>query len=325
MSDMKRIIFFAIGVFAAFGVSYAQQDAQFSYYMNNALFYNPAYAGAENITKITMLHRSQWSFYESSFDDGGAPQTQVFSLSSPIFKLRSGFGGHIVHDQLGAQNNLEVQGSYAYHLGFKDSKLSIGLRAGFFSQSLNWDRYRALEPEDPILTNKTGRETQIRPDLAGGIFYFHEKYYAGVSFNHLLRSTFDFGVAELRNALSNHMFLTGGHYYNISTAARLHSSFLMQTDFKQYNVTVSTIMTMMERNQEKMWVGLSVRQSEDIGLLLGYNMLKDKSLKFGYSFGYIWKDQAAKKPTSHEFLLIYQLPAIGKPDEKKEQNPRFRH
>ncbi|MEQ9166607.1 MAG: PorP/SprF family type IX secretion system membrane protein, partial [Fulvivirga sp.] len=87
----------------------AQQDAQFSYYMKNMLYYNPAFAGSEGITQITLLHRTQWAGYASTFDDGGAPQTQVFSVTTPIYKFRSGFGAHIVNDNLGPLNNLEVQ------------------------------------------------------------------------------------------------------------------------------------------------------------------------------------------------------------------------
>ncbi|MDH5381028.1 MAG: type IX secretion system membrane protein PorP/SprF [Cyclobacteriaceae bacterium] len=320
-----RILFLALFYVGLAVSTFAQQDAQFSYYMFNSLYYNPAFAGAENVTKISLLHRSQWAFYQSDFNDGSAPMSQVFSLSSPIFKIRGGFGGHIVHDQLGAQNNLEVQGSFAYHLGIKQSKISIGVRAGFFSQSLDWDMYRYIDPNDEVLAGQTGRESQVRPDMAAGIFFLNEKYYAGVSFNHLLRSTFDFGIAELRNSLTNHMYITAGHYYNISNAARLHSSALLQTDFNQYNVTLGLIMTVMDRNLEKMWIGTTLRQSEDVGLLLGYHFLKDKSLRAGYSFGYVIKDQNAKKPTSHEFMLIYELPAVGTPDKKQQQTPRFRH
>lgn len=303
----------------------AQQDAQFSYFMDNTLFYNPAFAGVENITKLSLLHRSQWAFYQSSFDDGGAPNTQVFSMTSPIFKINSGFGAHIVHDQLGPLNNLEVQGSFAYHLPINTSKLSLGIRAGFFSQTINWDNLRAIDPDDPLLVGKVNRDSQIRPDMAAGLLFMNEKYYAGVSVNHILKSSFDFGISELRNALSNHIFITGGHYYTINANARLHSTALIQSDFKQYNVTLGAIITMMQQGKDQFWGGITLRQSEDIGVLLGYYFLKDKSLKFGYSFGYVVKDQAAKEPTSHEVILTYELPTIGPVNKKQQHTPRFRH
>ena len=321
-----RKFFLLGGLFlAAVSIVNAQQDPQFSYFMYNRLYYNPAYAGVENVTRIMALHRSQWAFYQSDFDDGGAPATQVISMSSPYYKYKAGLGLHIVHDNLGPQNNLEVQFSAAYHLAIQNSKLSLGLRMGFFSQSINWGYLRAIDLDDPILQDKTGREYQTRPDMALGAWLVNEKYYAGISVNHLLKSSFDFGLNDLRNALSNHMFITGGYYYDINALAQLHGTALIQTDFKQYNVTLGAIVTMMDRGMEKMWGGLTFRQSEDIGVLLGYHFLKDKSLRFGYSFGYIVKDQAAKEPTSHEFMLIYELPPIGPVQRKIQHTPRFRH
>ena len=320
---MRRFFIFLGLTIASVGGAFAQQDAQFSYYMYNTLYYNPAFAGVENVTKLTMLHRSQWSFYQSDFGDGGAPSSQVFSFSTPLYKYKSGVGAHIVHDQLGPLNNLEFQVSGAYHLAIQQSKLSLGFRAGFFSQTMNFNLYRWQNEQDPL--NKVGSHTQIRPDMAIGALLVNEKYYAGISFNHLLKSSFDFGENVVRNALSSHMYINGGYYYNINTLARLEGSTIIQTDFKQYNFTLGAIVTLTDRGMDKMWGGLTFRQSEDIGVLLGYHFLKDKSLKFGYSFGYIVKNQAAKEPTSHEFILMYELPPIGPVLRKAQHTPRFRH
>ena len=316
---MRQFLLKGLFFLLSTGIAYAQQDAQFSYFMNNTLYYNPGFAGVEGVTKINLLHRSQWAFYESSFDEGGAPSTQVFSVSTPVYKFKSGFGAHIVRDQLGPMNNMEMQVSYAYHLGIKNSKLTLGIRSGFFSQTSNFDIYRATQPDDPLLADKTGSESQIRPDMAVGIYFRHEKYYVGASFNHILRSSFDFGFNDLRNAMANHMFFTGGNYYPINNQTMLHTSVLFQTDLKQYNITLGTIMTY----KEQVWGGITLRQSEDIGAMFGYNFLKDKSLSFGYSFGYIVKDQAAKEPTSHEVIMSYQLPPVVDVPKKKQRTPRF--
>ena len=36
-------------------LSYAQQDAQFSQYMFNTLYYNPGFAGTEGLTRFTLI------------------------------------------------------------------------------------------------------------------------------------------------------------------------------------------------------------------------------------------------------------------------------
>jgi type IX secretion system PorP/SprF family membrane protein len=139
--------------------------------MFNNLYLSPAFAGVDGVTRLTAFHRSQWVGYQSSFDDGGAPTTQMVSFNTPIFKLRSGFGGYIMNDQLGPQNNLEVQASYAYHLGIKESKLSFGIRLGMYSQTLDYNMYRYIHPGDELLKDKEGKESQVKPDMAVGIFY----------------------------------------------------------------------------------------------------------------------------------------------------------
>jgi len=176
----KRLITGAIFLICAWQAA-AQQDPQFTQYMFNTLYYNPGYAGVDGVTKLTALHRSQWLGYQPSFGGGTAPTTQIVSMTTPIYKLNSGFGAYIVNDKLGPQNNLEAQASYAYHLGIKETKLSVGVRVGVYSQTINFDQYRATDPNDPLL-NATGKQSQVRPDVAVGAFLRKEKYYAGVSY-----------------------------------------------------------------------------------------------------------------------------------------------
>lgn len=319
---MRKILFYIWlgGLFFASNLVNAQQDAQFSFYMKNMLYYNPAFAGSEGITQISLLHRTQWAGYTSSFDDGGAPQTQVLSLNTPIYKFKSGFGAYVVNDNLGPLNNLEVQLSYAYHLGIKKSKLSLGLRLGAFSQSIDFNEYRPIDPNDEILSGK-GQESQVRPDMAAGIYFRSEKFYAGASFNHLMKGEFDFGVNELRNALENHAYLTLGYMHNINFDLKLEPSLLIQTDFNEYSFIIGGI----AYYKDTMWAGTSFRQGDDINLLMGYNFLKDKSLSFGYSFGYVISEQDAKQPTNHEVILSYQLPVSPGTGKKVVRTPRFRH
>jgi type IX secretion system PorP/SprF family membrane protein len=296
----------------------AQQDPQFSQYMFNQLYFNPAFAGVEGVTKFTAVHRSQWLGYSPTIGAGGAPTTQMITFNTPLFKMNSGVGAYIVNDRLGPQTNLEAQVSYAYHLAVKDGKLSIGLRTGMYSQTIDWSMYRALDPNDPLL--KDGAPTsQQRLDLAAGMYYRKEKFYAGVSFNHLTHANFDFDIGQ-RSALQTHMYFTGGYYYDVSFDLRFQFMTLVKTDFTKTSFDLGGIAYI----KDTMWGGLSFRQSEAAILLLGYSFLKDKSLKLGYALDYIVKDQAAKQPTSHEFMLSYELPVtpIGK---KVVRTPRYRH
>ena len=299
----------------------AQQDPAFTQYMFNNLYYNPAFAGVEGVTKGTMLIRSQWSGYQPTNYGGGAPNTQMVSFTTPIFKLNSGFGAYVLNDKLGPQNNLEAQASYAYHLGLKDSKLSIGVRVGIYSQVINSNLYRYIDENDPYLPPPgSGKYPQIKPDFAAGVFYRREKFYAGIGFSHLGRAKFDFGLGQ-NNRLETHSYLSGGYFYDLNFNTRIQFVTLIKTDFVKWQYDLGAIVYL----KNTMWGGLSFRQQEAASVLLGWSFLKDKAMKLGYSMDIITKDRAAKQPLSHEVMLSYQLP-IGPPvGNKVIRTPRYRH
>ncbi len=315
---LKRIFYTFLITFTGITVQ-AQQDPHFSQYMFNNLYLTPAYAGVDGVTQLTALSRVQWLGYQSSFGDGGAPNSQLISFNTPIYKLHSGFGTYIMNDKAGPLNNLEAQVMYAYHLGIKESKLSFGIKAGIYSQSINGDIYRPIQLGDDLIVE--GRESQVRPDLGVGLFYRAEKYYAGVGFNHLLRSKFDFGKDESRGALENHINFTAGYFYEVNFDLKINPTIMIKTDLKQYSFDIGVIATM----KDQMWGGLAFRQSEAAILMLGYSFFKDRSLKFGYSMDYIIKDQKAKQATSHELMLNYQLPINPGSGKKVVRTPRYRH
>jgi type IX secretion system PorP/SprF family membrane protein len=208
---------------------------------------------------------------------------------------------------------------YAYHLGIKDSKLSIGLKVGAYSQTIDGGQYSAIQPDDPLVS--MGKETQIKPDLGVGVMFRAEKYYLGVGFNHLTKAEFDFGVNVARGALENHMNFTGGYFYDVNFDLQINPTVLVKTDFNEFSFDLGVIATY----RNTMWGGLSFRQAEAANLLLGYSFLKDKSLKLGYSIDIVVKDRAAKENFSHEIMLSYELPVSSGGGKKIVRTPRYRH
>jgi type IX secretion system PorP/SprF family membrane protein len=316
---MLKRIFYTL-LLLVFGASaFAQQDALFTQYMFNNLYMTPAFAGVDGVTRLTAVHRSQWLGYQSSFGDGGAPTTQLVSFNTPIYKLRSGFGAYIMNDKLGPQNNLEAQAMYAYHLGIKETKLSFGVKVGLYSQTVNGKYYRYIQEGDPLIVE--GKESQVRPDLGLGVFYRAEKYYFGFGFNHLLKSEFDFGADSVRGALENHINATAGYFYEVSFDLKIQFSAAVRTDLNKTQIDLAGIAHI----KDTMWGGLAFRQSEAASLLLGYCLLKDKSLKLGTGIDFIIKDQAAKESFSLEFMLSYDLPVNPGSGKKVVRTPRYRH
>ena len=300
--------------------AFAQQDAQFTQYMWNTLYFNPAYAGVDGVTSISATHRTQWANYGA-----GNPVTQLVSFNTPVFRLSSGFGLHFMNDRIGANKNMEFKASYAYHLHLKElnTKVSFGVSAGAYAQAINSDNFIPNQPNDWVLD--LGRDYQLRPDLGAGVYFQSQKVYGGIGFNHLLKSEFNFGNDLTRMPLQDHMNVMVGYDYIYGRKITLSPSILVQTDFNQYTVTL----TAMGNLDEKYWAGLSFRQGESINILTGYSVLKDKSLRFGYSFDFVVKGVDAKSAgaigNSHEVSLTYTLPQPSPSGKKIIRNPRFRH
>ncbi len=299
-------------------VSWGQQDPQFSQYMFANFYFNPAFTGTDGVTKITVLHRTQWLGYSSTFDDGGAPTTQWVSVHTPLAAVKGGVGGYFINDNLGPVTNMEFQGSYAYYMPLGTGKLSLGIRAGMVSQKVDFDQFRAIDPSDPLL-QRQGKETQFRPDFAFGAAYRKEKYYVGAGINHLNQPTYDFGLSQ-DNQLKRHLYVTGAYFYEMNFDLRFQFVGFVKSDL----VKTSFDLGVLAYLRDTMWGGLSFRQSDALSLLLGYSFLEDKSLSLGYALDYVINDQEAKEATSHEFMLSYSLP-VSASRKKVIRTPRFRY
>ena len=74
---MKRILFiflFSINTFICFG----QQEQLYTHYDMNSLSINPAYAGSNAKTSISLLSRRQWTSLS------GAPEYNTFTFSHAV-------------------------------------------------------------------------------------------------------------------------------------------------------------------------------------------------------------------------------------------------
>lgn len=322
---MRRFYFvFTLVLVFVFDVC-AQQDAQFSQYMLNPLYYNAASAGLDGTTNFSAIHRSQWLGYSSSFDgNGGAPSSQLLSFSTPFpyKEIPFGLGFNFIHDKLGEVRNLSVGFALSYHKKLPKGQLSLGIKPGFVSQTIDFSKFRFNDQGDPL--NIGTKESQVAADLAVGLFYTRNNYAIGLGVNHLLSPSFNFGIdqstTEFNNNLETTFNISGNYTYEVAYNITLEPSVLVKTDLKTYSFDLSAILTY----DDKIWAGVSYRQQEALVLIMGYSFLKDNIMKVGYAFDYVVDEQKAKQPTSHEFFVRYTLPSIATGDKKIIRTPRFR-
>lgn len=300
--------------------SFSQQDAQFTQYMYNKMFYNPAYSGIEGGYRFMGLHRSQWSGYSTSAGLGGAPSTQILTVSGGLESKNIGFGLVFVNEQIGATSNQEANLSLAYHYLIGRGTLSLGGSAGIFSTTIDYDLLELINPD--LIVPAGGSENQYNVNFSAGALYDRGNFYLGLSGRHLNQPDFDFEDGLLGNQLEIHGYLLAG--YRISTFAfwSIEPSVLLKSvEVDNFSYDVSVIATYNNRISG----GLAYRGEESASVILGYSLLNDNSLRLGYAFDLVVGGLDAKSPASHEFMLTYNLPKAKRSLERViQRTPRFR-
>jgi type IX secretion system PorP/SprF family membrane protein len=304
------------------GKLFAQQDAQFTQYMFNGSFYNPALAGKDMGYRFSAIHRTQWLNYTTAAGTGGAPVTQVITAQGRLKSKNIGYGLVLVNDKIGATNNLELNLQGSYHKKINRSTLSFGGYVGVFSSSLDYGDLIVVNPEPNL--PQIGKENQIALDYGAGVLLDRGNFYLGLSSKHINQPSFDFGNATYENQLKTHSYLLFGYRVRPIGPLRIEPSFLLKNvglNNFSYNVSV------MATHQNKINAGLAYRGEESVSLILGYSLLKDNSLKLGYAFDLVTGGLEAKSPTSHELMLRYTLTdkiRSGEFERVIQRTPRFR-
>lgn len=289
---------------------WAQQDAQFSQYMFNGMYINPAYAGYREYLNINMFYRNQWAGLP------GAPKTFSVAADGLLNSGRIGLGLQLMNDQMGAQENTSLYGNYAYRIPldqYGDRAFSVGIAGGFIQQRLKVEALRPRVENDPILQN--AKKTAFMPDARIGVFYNSEQLFAGISADNLLSGSFQ-QSKELRNyvPLKPHLYFTTGCLLSFTESVLFKPSFLMKEDFAgPTSLDVNAFFLLDQR----LWIGASYRMAifnkknienylAKSGAVVGMiEYFVNEKLRIGYAYDQTVNGTAASGYTTHEISLSY--------------------
>ena len=126
----------------------AQQESQYTSFMYNQQYYNPATAGARGVASLQGLYRNQWV----GFDD--APTSQMLTFGTPVLGDALGFGLTLNHATKGIQDNLYASMAYNYRLKLSDEH---SLRIGLQGSVQRW----GIDFTDPSVVVRTGNDESI--------------------------------------------------------------------------------------------------------------------------------------------------------------------
>lgn len=307
---MKKFLFILLITLCGVKAS-AQQDAEFSQYMFNGLYVNPAYAGYNEEWNVHAFYRNQWSSFP------GAPKTFSVAADGTANNERVGLGIQVMNDKLGASNNTSLYGTYAYRFPVNeegDHRLSIGISAGFVQQHMDLSKLTPTSTAlDPVLVN--GRKDAMLPDARVGIYYNTEKWFAGLSANNLFTHAFQKSDALKEYLpLKPHLYFTVGGIFPVSEQLKLKPSMLVKEDMAG---PTSIDINAMGLIQEKLWIGISYRSAylkksnlqdglqKPSAMVFMADFIVSEKLRIGYAYDKTMNSTVANNAPTNEISLGY--------------------
>ncbi|RYD92364.1 MAG: type IX secretion system membrane protein PorP/SprF, partial [Sphingobacteriales bacterium] len=254
---LKKYILAAI-LFTAIGAN-AQQDPQYTQYMYNTLTVNPGYTGSPGYLEASLLHRSQWVGID------GAPTTQSFALHG-LLNDQIGIGLSAVNDKLGPSDEVYVDGNFSYTIpvGY-DGKIAFGLKAGARVLNIDWSKGTYYDNNDAYFN--TNINNKITPSIGAGLYYYTDKYYAGVSVPNFIRSDYYDDIQESAVSSRLHYYLMAGYVFELSDGLLFKPAVLGKI------VSGAPITADISANfliQERLTLGASYRYEDSVSALAGY-------------------------------------------------------
>jgi type IX secretion system PorP/SprF family membrane protein len=295
----RAFIHFSIGISTLMVLSLlprfvlAQQKVQFTQYMFNGLVINPAYAGADEVLSLTLLHRSQWSGIEN------APSTQTFSAHSLFKKKHIGLGLTLVNDRIGVHKNISAITNYAYHLRTGEkSFLSFGLQAGVHSRKSDYASLMGNSGTDPKLGNSPVSATFI--NFGAGLYFRSPRLHVGFSAPELIPENMTLNDTMYVHLSKAQFFLFTKYRIPVSSHIDIEPGMLVKY---LAGVPVSFDLNLNTVFYKVLTAGLSYRKAESVDFLLRAQVTEQ--LQFGYSYDHAIGDIVRLSNGSHEVMINY--------------------
>ena len=309
--------------FAVVKNAFSQENAQFSLFPFQQLYWNPATAAADGKTRVQIHNRWQWSGYQATLDNGGGPTSFVASAQVPLNFIKSAVGVHYVSNRLGASGNQEVQLSFARRFRIRENTLAIGARVGLYNRFIDYNLLRARDANDPLIGS--GRVGQSQPDFAVGAYYDATNYFVGISVNHLNSAQFSLGTMAT-NPLKSNLYINAGYKWEPAYGWEIQPMVLFKSGL-DFNLTPASVEGgVLVTYDEHFFGGVTYRSQDAVIGLFGINLLPSRALRLAGSYDLVTGFKDAKSPVSYEILLSYAMPAITLGGKKKiVRTPRFRH
>ena len=274
---------------------HAQYDPHFSHYFNLEPSYNPAAIGKQAVINVAAAYALEMAGFRHN------PQTAFITADMPFYGMRmyQGAGLQLMNDKIGAFSHQRLQGQYAAKFKLLGGTMSVGVQAGLLSESMDGSKIDLDDASDPVFATSTVEGNVF--DMAGGLYYLHGSWYAGLSATHLTAPLIHLGE---RNEIQvdRTYYLTGGYNIRLKNPfVTIQPSVLVKSDLVGWRADLTGRMT-YQHEEKLMYVGATYSPQNSVTILIGG---KFQGIVAGYSYEFY---TSAINPAngSHELFLGYQ-------------------
>lgn len=274
----------------------SQQDVMVSQYMFNGLFLNPAYAGSHKYVSSSLLHRTQWVNF------AGAPRTALLAVDGELENKNMGLGLILSNDRIGATEQTDIYANYSYRLKLGKGKLAFGLKGGVSNYVFKSNNLTVWDANDEVFANK---RTVWLPKLGTGIYYYADKWYAGLSVPTLVsydpNHNFSFDVNK-NSFLRRHYYLNGGYIFTLNDMLKLKPSLLLKYE-PSAPLQCDINMNLLYRNE--FWIGASYRTGDAVTFMAEYQT--NFRFRVGYAYDLTTSKLRNYSAGTHEIMIGYDF------------------
>jgi type IX secretion system PorP/SprF family membrane protein len=321
---MKRYLLLIVILLAGSSSLKAQFDTQLSNYWATISYFNPAYAGQSGNLEATLMSRIQW------LGIANAPRTTILTANMPyqLFGRTHGVGALMYNDRIGLFSTTAYYGQYAWKKKLFNGDFSAGLQGGRITQT--FDGTKVYIPDDNDYHSATDEAIPTNSvsgngiDASLGLFYSKEKWFTGLSVNHLLAPHIDLNEIYIFEIPRSYYFVGGYNIELTNPLLELQSTLLLKTmqmssyslnpDSLTEKIKGNTLKAMLHNSQvdismrvvydKKFWGGLSWRYGDAVVLMLGG---KFKMIEVGYAYDFPISRIIKASTGSHELFLRYSM------------------
>lgn len=220
------------------------QDAEFSQFLNNPVYLNPAMYGINGGPRFIANYRNQWPELQRAFE------TYSFSYDQHFDKISGGIGVQVLTDNQAAgivKTNL-FSGGYNHLFRVSDNTgIRVGMNAAFIQKRLDWTRLLFTDQFDqstalPVNSVTTEQlpdfSSKSVVDIGAGFIAYSKSIYLGIAAKHINQPNESF-YNSYKSTLPVRFLTNFGAQIRTKRGKATYISpnimFLSQAKFKQIN------------------------------------------------------------------------------------------